>query len=421
MGYLNENGLARYDGLVKQWVTLKSGTVDGVDPLLNWQKTETAGAVTCCPLPAAPIDPVANFAFTETGPASGTKGPDNPSTITGVSSVKVTRCGKNIVPYPFFDTTKTSSGITWTDNGDGTVTANGTASASSIFVFISASTRQVLKAGVRYTVSGCPQGGSVSTYYMRFGVGTSHDDFGNGASWTATTADESRGLVARIASGATVSNLTFKPQIELGTTATSFEPYSGNDYTIQLGDTYYGGSVDLSSGVMTVTWGEYVFTGTENWSLDALSDSINSFKADILPAGTFANGISASTRACSHFPLDNTASPVVNTFTTWASSNARVFFRVPASTYPDVVAFKSWLASEHASEHPVVFAYLRNHPATIQLTPTQIYSLSQPDPYTPRVNTVYSDQQSVQVGYPKSPLATSTELTNAIISLGSNL
>lgn len=61
------------------------------------------------------------------------------------------------------------------------------------------------------------------------------------------------------------------------------------------------------------------------------------------------------------------------------------------------------------------------NPFTIQLTPTQIYSLSQPDPYTPRINTVYSDQQSVQVGYPKSPQATAAELTNAIISLGGNV
>jgi hypothetical protein len=60
-------------------------------------------------------------------------------------------------------------------------------------------------------------------------------------------------------------------------------------------------------------------------------------------------------------------------------------------------------------------------PETVSLTPTQLYSLSQLDPYTPRINTVYSDQQSVQVGYPKSPLATATELTNAIISLGGEI
>ena len=60
-------------------------------------------------------------------------------------------------------------------------------------------------------------------------------------------------------------------------------------------------------------------------------------------------------------------------------------------------------------------------PEIVSLSPFQIYSLSQPDLYTPCVNTVYSNQVSVQVGYPKSPLATSTELTNAIISLGGNI
>ena len=41
-------------------------------------------------------------------------------------------------------------------------------------------------------------------------------------------------------------------QIELGSTATPYEPYQGKTYTIQLGDTIYGGTVDFDSGVMTV-------------------------------------------------------------------------------------------------------------------------------------------------------------------------
>lgn len=40
---------------------------------------------------------------------------------------------KNLIPYPFAQTTRTSGGITWTDNGDGTITANGTATENAYF------------------------------------------------------------------------------------------------------------------------------------------------------------------------------------------------------------------------------------------------------------------------------------------------
>ena len=42
---------------------------------------------------------------------------------TSVSELKSE--GANLIPYPFYNTTKTSYGITFTDNGDGTITLNG--------------------------------------------------------------------------------------------------------------------------------------------------------------------------------------------------------------------------------------------------------------------------------------------------------
>lgn len=42
--------------------------------------------------------------------------------------------------------------------------------------------------------------------------------------------------------------------LELGTERTTFEPYQGTTATVDLGGTRYGGTVDLVSGTMTVTW-----------------------------------------------------------------------------------------------------------------------------------------------------------------------
>ena len=53
-------------------------------------------------------------------------------------------------------------------------------------------------------------------------------------------------------------------QLELGSSATDYEPFRGKTYTIQLGDTIYGGTVDFDSGVMTVTKA-IVDLGSVNW------------------------------------------------------------------------------------------------------------------------------------------------------------
>ena len=44
-------------------------------------------------------------------------------------------------------------------------------------------------------------------------------------------------------------------QIELGSTPTAYEPYTGNTYTIQLGQEVYGAEVDVVNGVAHVTHG----------------------------------------------------------------------------------------------------------------------------------------------------------------------
>ena len=48
------------------------------------------------------------------------------------------------------------------------------------------------------------------------------------------------------------NSTTFFLQIELGSTATPYEPYSGQSLTIDLGQTVYGGHLDVLSGELTV-------------------------------------------------------------------------------------------------------------------------------------------------------------------------
>ena len=129
------------------------------------------------------------------------------------------RYGKNLLPYPYYETTKTENGITFTDNGDGTITANGTADELAQFIL---SLDVELNKGT-YTFSGCPSGGSSSTYC----ISDSYENIDTGDAFTLSfESDSSKEFVILIQPGTTVSNLVFKPQIELGSTATEYEQYT---------------------------------------------------------------------------------------------------------------------------------------------------------------------------------------------------
>ena len=127
-------------------------------------------------------------------------------------------CGRNLISYPYLMTTKTENGITFTDNGDGTVIAGGTATADATFRM----SYFTVKKGVTYYLSGCPKGGSRSTFY--FWLRGYDVDIGNGLK-IAPTRDFTNNFEIVIKQGAVVNNLIFKPQFEIGETATNYEPY----------------------------------------------------------------------------------------------------------------------------------------------------------------------------------------------------
>lgn len=137
--------------------------------------------------------------------------------------------GKNLLKYPYVNTTKTISGITFTDNGDGTITANGTATATASY-FLDSEFNYI--GGTTYTISGCPKGGSNSTYKIKGDrLGAYIDDNGNGATYSFKY-DTTAAIVILIYKDTTVDNIVFHPQLELGDTATEYEPYHGSTTTI---------------------------------------------------------------------------------------------------------------------------------------------------------------------------------------------
>ena len=111
---------------------------------------------------------------------------------------------KNLIPYPYYDTTKTENGVTFTDNGDGTITVNGTATGNSRFDFLRNSSAEFPNA--TYTLSGI-SGGVVTTYYIQMFSGSKYYDSVSNGSLTVTTDGNLTMITLYVKTGAVFNNL----------------------------------------------------------------------------------------------------------------------------------------------------------------------------------------------------------------------
>jgi hypothetical protein len=141
---------------------------------------------------------------------------------------------KNLLPIK---ATITHNGVTFTSNGNGSYTANGTATSVSAINLLGGDGAPVKIVAGTYRVSGCPSTGSQSSYFVTGGIApvsstTTYKWFNDvGTGITITVAEgEKVWLRAQVASGVTVSSITFYPQLELGSVKTSFEAGDGGRF-----------------------------------------------------------------------------------------------------------------------------------------------------------------------------------------------
>ena len=156
-----------------------------------------------------------------------------------MTAVKVRKQGKNLIPFPYRDLklgTTTTNGVDFTVYEDGSILINGTATKSTTrYLYNNATDLLGLKSGI--TISGSKhasddtqQGNAyfMCNYYdstgsMKQGLVASTTSNG-----TKTIPDDWKGLgiYVNIPNGKTLNNLLIKPQLEIGTTPTEYEPYS---------------------------------------------------------------------------------------------------------------------------------------------------------------------------------------------------
>lgn len=127
--------------------------------------------------------------------------------------------GKNLIPYPYITASKTIQGIAYTVNSNGTIAANGTATADSWFS-VTKFTAGSLKAG-NYILNGCPSGGGSGKYMVHMRVdpmpssGTYFriDNYSGDTEFSITDTTTDYIVFIGVKSGQTVSNLVFAPMI----------------------------------------------------------------------------------------------------------------------------------------------------------------------------------------------------------------
>lgn len=137
---------------------------------------------------------------------------------------------KNLNIYPYYETTEVKSNVTFTDVGDGTITATGTASSDAPFNChsrIKGRVSEMILPNGKYRVSGCPSGGSDSKYRISVtntingSASTLTREYGEGAEFTVNGDDyyDDKSVVAvrlDIIGGYAISDsLTFKPMVTL--------------------------------------------------------------------------------------------------------------------------------------------------------------------------------------------------------------
>lgn len=134
-----------------------------------------------------------------------------------------TRSGKNLWKLP---KTETSNGVTLTNNGDGTITLNGTATANADFYVKDNSSNYIN--GEKYYISSNINKSDVMIIIANYNgdtyVNTMINSNGTMPFTMNTTNDQVR-LIIRALSGKTFNNTKLQIQMEKGSTSTEFEPY----------------------------------------------------------------------------------------------------------------------------------------------------------------------------------------------------
>lgn len=177
----------------------------------------------------------------------GTPSPSNPRTINPTDGIYLVKARKNLLePRRESGFVYEHNGITFTYEGK-KIRAQGTATGGNASIRVTTDYFRAIEGTI---LSGCPQGGSSSTYEMQMEVnGYIYRDYGNGA--TIKRSGRGYGYIL-IREGQTV-DLLFSPMVRMPGASPVYEEYNGLRYYKALNENVYKGTLNIITGELTIT------------------------------------------------------------------------------------------------------------------------------------------------------------------------
>lgn len=303
---------------------------------------------------------------------TGDPSPSNVRPISGRTGVTVYRTGKNLID----DTIKYVV-------GDTTVFVGANNNNYNIY----------LKAGT-YTIS-CVFADDYGMFYRE------QNDNANKALWNSGSPTRSAGFTTESGgyyrfwvyrnaqAGGVDPSGVISVQLELGSTATTYEPYTGQTVEVQFPDsagTVYGGTLDVTTGELVVDWA-MVDLGMLTWRVDPNRPTVkysSSLKDLIFRESPWANAL------CSVYALykngpDTLSSGQFSTTNAYGAGN--IFFKDEAFNGKTGAEVKEYLTG-------VQLVYELADPTIYQLTPSEIKTLV-------GENNIWADTGDITVKYYK--------------------
>lgn len=324
---------------------------------------------------------IANIEPVQSG--SGDPSPSNVRPITGFTECKVTRTGKNLLPN-VQERTVTTNGVTFTKNDDGSISLSGAVNSGLAYYNIDFVGN--VKAFDLVPLRGKEVCVSISeeavagiyikfTYFKEDGTNVNILSTSTNASTTIPN-DAYRGRTfVSVAEGTILDGVTLYPQIELGTTASAYEPYQSYTDDIMLpseAGTVYGGTLDVTNGVLNVTKG-----------------FIASYNGETLPGewissmDVYTQGSSPTTGAQVCYELANPITYHLDSVIFYSSLGENVFFAdsgaVSVEYYADTKLYIQKLVATNANNRTSVTEVKEKPEIVLKETESEEKSKETPD------------------------------------------
>lgn len=279
--------------------------------------------------------------FTPIQEGTGDPSPDNVRPISGWDGVTIEQRGKNL-----FDTTGESEGRFI--NSSGTSIANSDWNHSDYIK---------VKPATTYTFNPNTTAGSTAKHWFYNAQKTKISYIASGGG-TFTTPEDAEYM--RFSYRKTSASI----QLEIGSTATAYEPYTATTLTIPFPQTIYGGYVDLVNGEVVEEWRSSTIDGNER-----ISNSSNRFYVQNAFPENAANVTGNISDKYKYSDTIYSSSP----YGRFTVRNKTIYMTPPDGTdiaRNDVDTFKAWLVDNHVS-----FCYKLATPITYPLDPVTIRTL----------------------------------------------